>query len=96
MKMNHGVTKQIAQQSNVAIVWFLTMWKLHPKFGVIVNKVQLKSSSSVIWLEYQILVVPGIPNWQIKKDLIYIKINVLSKALLIGPNFQFCLVAILF
>ena len=38
----------------------------------------------------------GIPNEQIKIDLIYIQINVFCKALLFGPYFHFCLAAILF
>ena len=36
--------------------------KLHPKLSVIVNKVQLKSSGSVICLEFKILVELGISN----------------------------------
>ena len=96
MKMNQGVTKQKAHHSNVAMVRFLTMGKLHPRFGVIVNKVQLKRSGCFICLEFQILVVLGIPNWQMNLDLIYIQLNVFSRALLFGPYFHFCLAAILF
>ena len=72
-EMNHNVTKQKVHHSNLAMVRFLNMGKLHPKLGVIVNKVQLKKSGSVICLEFQILVVLGISNWHIKVDIIYIQ-----------------------
>ena len=64
MKMNQGVAKQKAHHSKEAMVrFFLIMWKLHPKFGVTVNTVQVKKmSASVIFLDFQILVVMGIPN----------------------------------
>ena len=39
-------------------------------------------SGSVICQEFHILVVLGIPNWQIEIDSVYIHLNVCSKALL--------------